>query len=233
MYIRPKQLWWLVPIFVTLFCIGAVIAKWADKPATSPTPQMAPPVEQNQPKQGRELIAELINQWDTEEKTSFVVSANDLKFSGHFQGSHFELTGSIEDHQIEIKRDSETVLVTVDGEIQNASLLPYSLFTPYDHVMILKGQLQSITPSLMEADEQTKWNRYRFSLPPGEVTSLLSLWLGPQFPTDEVLDQFLKQIQVTYELWYDSNSQQLRQLAVHLQLETARGMKHDQLLFQL
>lgn len=232
MYIRPKQLWWLVPIFITLFCLGAAIAQMTDKPVATPPPP-ASEWEQKPPKQEKELIAELLSQWDTGEKTSFVVLANEQTFSGYFSGASFSLTGNIENHQVDIKRTDEAIEVTVDGEVQHASMLPFSLFTPYDHVMLLKGQLQSIQPRPVPTNEQTGWNGYRFELPPGEVTSLLASWLGPHFPTEEVLEQFLKQIKVTYELWYDDQSQQLRQLGLYLQLQTASGTKQDQLLFQL
>jgi len=70
-------------------------------------------------------------------------------------------------------------------------------------------------------------------VPGEEVTSLLGLWLGPSFSIDELTPQLAKGIEVTYQLWYEPVSGNIRQLDLELQMKTGAGEKRDELRFRL
>lgn len=230
MYIRPRLIWWLLPIFIGLFSLGMWIATLSDKPVEQQKTVMDPG---ERAEADRTLLTELIEPLAAEREHPFSVTLKDYTLTGTYRGQVFELTGEIEGHKLIMKRSDKDVTVTIDGKGQESDLLPYALYTPYEHATLLKAQLQSITP--LAVVDQTKRGLigYKLSLPPSEVASMLSLWLGPSFPVDDVITQLSKQVSVDYHIWYDTQTKQLKQMVVNLKLDTQSGTKQDQLLFRL
>ncbi|GAA4708773.1 hypothetical protein [Brevibacillus fulvus] len=230
MYIRREWVWWLVPVFAALFCIGMLLGNWLDKPENRHPSVVASPERFTA---DREVVEELIRPLSQERSIPFSVWFHNNTLSGHFRANTFELSGTITGHQLTMKRDAKEVSVLFDGQPQNPQLLPYSLYTPYEHAAVIRAQLQSIDPLPISDPVQQQWLGYEISLPPDEVKSMIALWLGPHFPVDDVLDEVLDQVRVKYQLWYEPEQRQLRQLVVDLQLDTPNGKKQDQLLFRL
>jgi hypothetical protein len=231
MYIRPRQLWWLVPIFIGLFCVGMVFAHLTDKPQASPKKNQI--IDENKRLlNDRDKIVELMKQLETNQELPFKVLMKEQAFSGRFRGETFELTGEISGHVVKMKRDEKTFTVTIDGEEQDPLLVPYALYTPYEHLMLVKGQLQEITPLPLHDVQQDNWQGYQFTFPPSELKALLSLWLGPRFSAEDVMDELIKHVNVDYEVWYDVQTDRLQELVVTLKLDSPQGKKQDQLLFR-
>lgn len=230
MYIRPRQLWWLLPIFTALFLIGMGLGKWLGKPDAEGSALIN---WNDRAEQDRSIIAELIEPLAAKQDLPFAVDMKDHTLRGRFQGEKFELQGSIGGHQLMMKRDDKDVLVTIDGEQQDPHLLPFALYTPYEHARLIQLHLQSIEPLPVVDAKQKDLLGYKISLPPEEVTSMLTLWLGPKFPADDVMKQLTKQVAVDYHFWYEASTKKLKMLVVNLQLDTPAGKKQDQLLFRL
>ncbi|UFJ42739.1 hypothetical protein LOK74_09695 [Brevibacillus humidisoli] len=236
MIIRPRQLWWLLPIFLALFLLGALIAKLTDKPAVQNQEQQSGPVAQVDPaeqmRKQRQEIAELIERSQTNTEIPFQVEVKDRQFSGTYQGKSFELSGDVGGQKVMMARTGDSFKLTVNGEQKEPLMLPYALYTPYDHLMLIKGELQSIVPIRLTG-EGADLAGYQFSLPPEDVKSMLSLWLGSQFPTQDVMDEALKSVSLTYLMWYDQSSMRLRRMLVTIQIASPQGEKKDQLLFRM
>lgn len=232
MYIRPRQLWWLLPIFTGLFLIGIGLGKWLDKHGGEN--QTTPLVNWNdRAEEDRSVIAELIGPLAAKQDLPFSVEMQDHTLTGHFQGDKFELKGSIAGHEMAMKRDGKEVIVFIDGEQQDPQLLPFALYTPFEHAKLIQQHLQSIRPLPIVDAKQKDLLGYKISLPPAEVASMISLWLGPRFPVDDVMKQLTKQVAVDYHFWYDASTKKLRMLVVNLLLDTPAGKKQDQLLFRM
>jgi len=230
MYIRPRQLWWLLPIFVGLLLFGMALGALSDKP--SPEPMAVVTVEERAAAD-RETIAAVLDQLSDQRELPFSVKVKDHTLQGRFRGEKFELSGEIAGHQLEMKRTGEDVRVTIDGVGQESHALPYALYTPYEHAMLLKAHLHSLTPLVLTDHQQKELLGYHLAMEPAEVTQLLGLWLGPSFPIDKLSPALAKQIKVEYQLWYDAKTKQLKQLVVDLRMNTPAGFKQDQLLFRL
>jgi hypothetical protein len=230
MYVRPMQLWWLLPIFIGLFFLGTALGAISNKPSSRVTPVVT--VEERS-EADRETIAELLEQLSGEKERTFRVTVEEYTLQGKFRGEDFELSGSVAGHQLRMKRSDRDVQVTVDGEAQENTPLPFALYTPYEHAMLLKAQLHALTPIVDTGKSNEGLLGFHLSLPPEEVTSLLALWLGPSFPIDEMTPSLAKQISVDYDVYYDAQTKQLRQLAVDLRMKTPSGLKQNQLLFTL
>jgi hypothetical protein len=230
MYIRPRQLWWLLPIFIGLLLFGMALGAISDK--LSPEPVFVVTVEERAVAD-RETIAAVLDQLSDQQDQPFTVNVKEHTLKGHFRGEKFELAGEIEGHRLELKRNDQEVQVTVDGEGQDSHLLPYALYTPYEHAMLLKAHLHSLTPLVLTDNNRKDLLGFHLTMQPAEVTQLLELWLGPSFPLDRLSPSLAKQIKVEYQVWYDANSKQLKQLVVDLRMNTPAGLKQDQLLFRL
>jgi hypothetical protein len=230
MYVRSKQLWWLLPIFIGLFFLGMALGAISQKPPTLVTPAVT--VEERA-EADRATIAELLEQLSGDKERTFRVTVQDYTLQGKFRGENFELSGNVGGHPLRINRNEQDVRITVDGELQENTPLPFALYTPYEHAMLLKAQLQSLAPMVVTDKSREGWLGFHVSLPPEEVTAMLALWLGPSFPIDGMTPALAKQISVDYQLYYDAKSKQLRQLTVDLRMKTPAGLKQNQLLFTL
>ncbi|MFY0543106.1 hypothetical protein [Brevibacillus sp. H7] len=230
MYIRSKQLWWLLPIFIGLFLLGIALGSISDRPSSDPVSVVS--VEERA-EADREMIAAFLDQLSSDRDQAFTVNMKEHTLQGYFNGEKFQLSGTIGGHQLEMKRMGETVEVIIDGEGQDSPTLPYALYTPYEHAMLLKSHLHSLTPLVVTDHNQNDLLGFHLSLKPDEVTQLLALWLGPSFPVDRMTPTLAKQIEVDYQVWYDENSKQVKQLVVDLRMNTPAGLKQDQLLFRL
>ncbi|MBO8162959.1 MAG: hypothetical protein H0Z34_04450 [Brevibacillus sp.] len=235
MVIRPQQLWWLLPIMLSLFLLGGLIAHWTDESTAheegSQQEQPVDPAEQM--REQRKEIAALIQQWETNANRSFQVDVGEKQFRGTLQGKSFQLSGDVGGHQVTVQREGDALALTVDGEPKEPLLLPFALYTPYDHLMLIKGELQSIVPIVLHRAEGEGLSGYQFTLPAEEVKAMLALWLGPGFPADEVMDQSLRDVSLTYQMWYEQRSLTLRRLLVTLKVVSPSGQKVDQLLFRM
>ncbi|GAB1531185.1 MULTISPECIES: hypothetical protein [Brevibacillus] len=230
MYIRPKMLWWLIPILLGLFLLGIVLGT-VSRSANTDT---APAVRQTAGTKQTKTVAELLEQITKDEERSFLVYMQNQTLHGRYQNEQFQLAGEIGGHQLEIARkDGQPVSVRMDGQVQDHAALPYAMFTPYEHAVLLKGVLQSVSPERLEDTAGQGWSGYRIAVPPEEVSSLLSMWLGPSFPLQDLTPNITNGMKVNYQLWYDSTTGQLRQLELDLQIQTAVGVKRDQLRFRL
>ncbi|MFI8713080.1 hypothetical protein QIH01_15830 [Brevibacillus brevis] len=230
MYIRPKMLWWLIPILLGLFLLGIVLGT-VSRSANTDT---APAVRQTTGTKQTKTVAELLEQITKDEERSFLVYMQNQTLHGRYQNEQFQLAGEIGGHQLEIARkDGQPVSVRMDGQVQDHAALPYAMFTPYEHAVLLKGVLQSVSPERLEDTAGQGWSGYRIAVPPEEVSSLLSMWLGPSFPLQDLTPNITNGMKVNYQLWYDSTTGQLRQLELDLQIQTAVGVKRDQLRFRL
>ncbi|MDA5106818.1 hypothetical protein ACT91Q_02520 [Brevibacillus thermoruber] len=228
MYVRPKQLWWLLPIFLGLFFLGVSLGALHNRHDGKGVPIMA---EAERAEADRMVVADLLDQLTEQKERPFEVYLQDHVLSGRFQGQRFQLSGEIGGHHVELRRSEQDVSVTVDGQVQEQTALPYALFTPQEHAVLLKDHLRSVTPLAVSDPSNRAWQGYRLSIPAGEVTSLLATWLGPSFPIQEA--GLARQIAVDYHVWYDGTTRELRQLDVLLQMKTPAGMKQDQLRFRL
>ncbi len=232
MYIRPKMLWWLIPILLGLFLLGVVLGT-VSRSANTGSTDIASAVRQTAGT-GQTTVTELLEQITRDEERSFLVYMQDQTLHGRYQNEQFQLAGEIGGHQLEIARkDGQPVSVRIDGQIQDHAALPYALFTPYEHAVLLKGVLQSGSPERLEDTAGQGWRGYRIAVPPEKVSSLLSMWLGPSFPIHDLTSNVTNGMKVNYQLWYESTTGQLRQLELDLQIQTAVGVKRDQLRFRL
>ncbi|MCC8436096.1 hypothetical protein HP567_016245 [Brevibacillus sp. M2.1A] len=233
MYIRPKLLWWLIPILLGLFLLGIVLGT-VSRSANTGSTDPASAVRQTTGTGQTTTVAELLEQITQDEERSFLVYMKDQTLHGRFQNEQFQLAGEIGGHQLEIARkDGQPVSVRIDGQIQDHAALPYALFTPYEHAVLLKGVMQSVRPERLEDTAGQGWSGYRIAVPPEKVSSLLSMWLGPSFPIHDLTSNVTNGMKVNYQLWYESTTGQLRQLELDLQIQTAVGVKRDQLRFRL
>ncbi|EJL26704.1 hypothetical protein [Brevibacillus sp. BC25] len=234
MYIRPKMLWWLIPILLGLFLLGIVFGTVSRSANTDSTDTASAISQTAGTEQTATTVAELLEQITKDEERSFLVYMQDQTLHGRYQNEQFQLTGEIGGHQLEIARkDRQPVSVRIDGQIQDHAALPYAMFTPYEHAVLLKGVLQSVSPERLEDTAGQGWSGYRIAVPPEEVSSLLSMWLGPSFPIQDLTSNVTNGMKVNYQLWYESTTGQLRQLELDLQIQTAVGVKRDQLRFRL
>jgi hypothetical protein len=232
MYIRPRQIWLLLPVFILLFLLGAAIAFLHEKQELES--RKIPVIDlQQRAAEDREAIAELLEPLQKKERIPFTVKWQKDWLSGHFRGEWFELSGSVDGHKVAVSRNESSMNVMIDGEKQEPALLPFSLYTPYEHAMLVKGQLQALQPLPLIDQQQKGLMGYQCSLPEEEVKELLALWLGPSFPTREITEKMDRQMDVVYQFWYDAKDQQLHQIVVQLSLQTAEGKKQDQLTFYL
>lgn len=234
MYIRPKMLWWLIPILLGLFLIGILLGT-VSRSANTDSKNTASAVKQEAGTEPTAItVEELLEQITKDEERSFLVYMQDQTLHGKYRNEQFALEGEIGGHQLEITRqDGQPVTVRIDGQVQDHAALPYAMFTPHEHAALLKGVMQSVEPERLEETAEKGWTGYRIAVPPQEVTSLLSMWLGPSFPIDDLTSNVTNGIAVNYQLWYESTTGQLRQLELELQIQTADGVKRDQLRFRL
>lgn len=231
MYIRPKLLWWGIPIFLGLFLLGITLGTAGNRNSTAETAFLDKQKDgQHQPV----TLTELLNQLTEDKERSFIVYLQDSALNGRYQHERFELNGEVGGHTLELSRNLEQqVAIRIDGQIQNDASLPYALYTPYEHAAWIKGVLQTAKPQRIQDPGTPGLTGYRLSMPAEEVTSLLSMWLGPSFPLRDMPPEVAKGISVDYQLWYDSESRQIRQLELELRMQTAAGVKQDQLRFRL
>ncbi|MFD2371725.1 hypothetical protein ACFSO0_17520 [Brevibacillus sp. GCM10020057] len=232
MYVRPKLLWWLIPIFLCLFLVGMLLGKFGD---------------QGDMKGGRVMeqgagsgydpmtLSMLLDQLTRDEERSFVVYVHSEALNGRYQQERFELSGEMAGHQVHISRNGEQqVSVIQDGQpLDQATTLPYALYTPYEHAAVIKSVMHSVAPIAVQDPSGSGWRGYRLTVPEREMGSLLSLWLGPAFTGSELKPELTKGFGVTYQLWYEPVSGQIRQMDIALQIRTAAGEKRDELRFRL
>ncbi len=232
MNIRQKQLWWLIPIFVGLFLFGMLLAKISEKPLPPDSSVHKAVVIQAKQEAYRDEIGKLIDQLSAKRPIAYQIQTQNQWYKGFYSGETFDITGNVSGHTIQMKRTDQKLSVKVDGEEETPQFLPYALFTPYEHAMVIQAQLQSISPLQLDSRTRNGLKGYQFTLPPDQVHALLSLWLGPQFQGDDVIHDLLQHVVIRYELWYDTNDQRVKQLNVDLEVKHPQNPKHDQLVFR-
>lgn len=179
-------------------------------------------------------LSGLLDQLTREEERTFVVYMQNHALNGRYQRERFSLSGEIAGHTLEISRnDEQKVNVIIDGQTQDHTSLPYALYTPHEHASLIKSVLQSVAPQPLQDPSGQGWKGFRVSVPPREVTSLLALWLGPSFPIEDLTPELAKGIGVTYQLWYEPSSGNIRQMDMEMTIKTAAGVKRDELRFRL
>lgn len=232
MYVRPKRLWWLVPIFVCLFLVGISLGKLGSQGDMTGGRFMEPgagfgtdPV----------TLSMLLDQLMSDEERTFVVYVHDEALNGRYRQDQFELFGEMAGHQMDISRnEDQKVNVVQDGQpLDQLPALPYALYTPYEHAAVIKSVLQSVTPKPVQDPSGQGWRGFRLTVPERELSSLLSLWLGPVFSGSERKPGLTQGIGITYQLWYEPVSGQIKQMDIELQIRTAAGEKRDELRFRL
>ncbi|MEJ8544822.1 hypothetical protein [Brevibacillus borstelensis] len=230
MYIKPKQLWWLPSLFLVLFALGTLLGELHNRLDI----KEAHVISTTQREEAdRAIVASLLDQATKDTERPFSVFVKDYVLSGKYKGENFQLAGDIAGHRFELQKADEQVNVAIDGELQDHMGLPYSLYTPHQHAAILKSKLERVAPLPVADGSGQGWQGYRLNVPPNEITDLLSMWLGPSFPIQDMTPRLANQIAVEYQLWYDGPTRVLRQLEVYLQMQTAAGLKQDQLRFRL
>lgn len=231
MYVRPKLLWWLIPGFLCLFLIGMGLGTAGNRNTAD---RVTVTEAEVQKQMDRTTLAGLLDQLTEEHEHSFIVYIQDHALQGKYQRDRFQLSGEISGHKLEISRgDQGDVSVRIDGQPQDHQALPYALYTPSEHAALIKGVLHSVAPLPLQDLSGHGWRGFRLSVPPQEVTALLDMWLGPSFSIQEMTPDLAKRIAVDYQLWYDEDSGQLKQLEIALQVKTSAGEKRDQLRFRL
>lgn len=231
MYIRPKKLWWLFPIFLGLFGLGMALGsagEWIHSAAGTGGDQVSAA------KQEPYSVPQLLAQLTQDEERAFLVYMHDQALNGRYVREMFSLDGEIGGHKLAISRNHEQpVSVRIDGQVQDHAALPYALFTPYEHATLLKSVLPSVSPQPIADTSGSDWSGYRLAVPPEKVTSLLSMWLGPSFPIADITPELARGISIEYQLWYEPDTGTLRQLELEMQIRTAAGVRQDQLRFRL
>ncbi|WNC17298.1 hypothetical protein [Brevibacillus brevis] len=231
MYIRPKLLWWLIPIFLSLFFVGIALGSLDNR-----SDMKGGRVMEQGASAGYDpaTLSGLLDQLTREEERTFVVYMQNHALNGRYQRERFSLSGEIAGHTLEISRnDEQKVNVIIDGQTQDHTSLPYALYTPHEHASLIKSVLQSVAPQPLQDPSGQGWKGFRVSVPPREVTSLLALWLGPSFPIEDLTPELAKGIGVTYQLWYEPSSGNIRQMDMEMTIKTAAGVKRDELRFRL
>lgn len=231
MYVRPKQLWWLIPIFLGLFGLGMALGSfglWNRSAADAGNEQGLIG------KREAYAVPQLLEQLTRSEERSFLVYMQDQALNGRYRHETFSLDGEIGGHKLAISRNQEQpVTVTIDGQVQDHAALPYALFTPYEHAVLLQSVLSSVEPQTIADTSGSDWSGYRLTVPPEKVTSLLAMWLGPSFPIADITPELARGINIEYQLWYEPDTGALRQLELEMQIRTVAGIKQDQLRFRL
>ncbi|QRG69952.1 hypothetical protein [Brevibacillus choshinensis] len=231
MYVRPKLLWWLVPIFLSLFFIGIALGSMGTQGDMRGGRVMEHGSNAGIPSV---TLPELLDQLTKEQERTFVVYMQNQALNGKYQNESFELSGEIAGHRLEISRNAEQkVNVVIDGQTQQHTSLPYALYTPHEHANLIKSVLHSVSPQPVQDPSGQGWRGFRLSMPASEVTSLLALWLGPSFSIEELTPELAKGIGVTYQLWYEPATGDIRQMDMELQMKTGTGEKRDELRFRL
>lgn len=233
MYIRPNMLWWLIPILLGLFLLGVLWGTVSNLVYKDSANSLPLATEYERTDEATITVAQLLEQITLDQERSFMVYMQDQTLDGRYRNEQFQLDGVIGGHQLEITRQEGQPVVRIDGQVQENATLPYALFTPYEHGALLKSVLQSVKPEPLVETAVQGLRGYRIAVPPQEVTSLLSMWLGPSFPVKDLTPDVTNGIRVNYQLWYESNTGQLRQLELEMQIQTAVGVKRDTLRFRL
>lgn len=233
MKIGPRRLWLLVPLFIGLFLLGAAFAMLQKS-----NEELKPVVEVAAPdvraEQDRRLLLSWMDALSKDTNKPLTVKWQDAVLSGHFHGSFFDLEGMVAGSQVKLNRSDQATIVTINGERQDATtLLPYAMFTPYEHIALLKGHMQAIEPMPVQDQEKSGLTGYRLEIPSGEVKEIVAQWMGPAFPAKETMEEMDKSISVIYHIWYDTNARQLKQITMTLSIVSAAGNKQDQLTFLL
>lgn len=231
MYIRRNQLWWLIPIFLGLFALGMVLAILTKTPMSTPISKQ----DSTKADDGKILhdqLDRLVKQLAGNTPITYQVKTRDQTYQGVYRGEQFDIKGNVSGHTIQMKRSNEKVNLQVDGIDQALEFLPYALFTPYEHAMVIQGQLHSLTPTELHQRDRNGLKGLQFTLPSSQVESMLTLWLGPQFQADDVMRQTLKDVVIRYELWYDTDTFTVKQLTVDLLIPSFQNQQRDQLVFR-
>jgi len=229
LYIRPGMLWWAIPAFLMLFLLGLALG-FASGQENMEEWSAAEEKRQDETL----LLSGLLDQLTERGERSFMVTIEECVLKGTYNQGQFHLTGDVGGHKVEMKRDEqERVTVWIDGKVQDHTALPYALYTPHEHAQLLKRVLDSAITIPLQPESDQGWRGFRLSVPSGEVTELLDMWLGPSFSVREIAQQAANQIAVDYQLWYDEQSGRVRQLDLELQFRTPFGEKRDTLKFRM
>lgn len=232
MYIQRRQLWWLLPIFLSLLLLGISLAKLTAEPLPSDQQAVQHTDVTKSNDSNRLVVEKLIAQLEANQPIAYQVESQNQVYQGFFRKEAFNLTGKVSGHSINMMRANDKLTLKIDGKEQNADFLPYALFTPYEHAMVIQEQLPSISPQVLEDHSRNGRKGYRFTLPPNQIREMLSLWLGPQFQADDVMTDYMQDVVIRYELWYDTNDQHVKQLVVDLEVRQSQKPKHDQIIFR-
>ncbi|MGC5324606.1 hypothetical protein [Brevibacillus sp. SYSU BS000544] len=233
MYIRRNQLWWLIPIFLGLFLLGMLLAVITKPPQTTPASSSMEEKNQGDPDTlHHDQLASLVKKLAGDTPVTYQVKTRDQTYQGVYRGESFDVKGNVSGHIIQMKRSTDKVELQVDGKEQPLEFLPYALFTPYEHAMIIQGQLHSLVPTELHKRDRDGLKGLQFALPSNQVESMISLWLGPQFQADEIMRQTLKDVVIRYELWYDTDKFEVKQLTVDLLVPSFQNQQRDQLVFR-
>lgn len=232
MYISREQLWWTLPIVIALFLIGGTIAKLqeSEKKTVAPTSSMEAVQTESEQKE-RELISHLLGQLAPDKQTPLSVETGSLKWTGHFKQETFSISASQDGRELTLQRTPEGFVYEIDGMVQEMQALPYSLFTPFEHARLIRDKLPSIFPKPLPVSG-AGWRGYQLTMPAKELNAVVSTWLGPAFSEAEIADA-LQQTYVVYQLWFEPDSKQMKQLTMAIIDRTQQGSRvRDQVMFR-
>jgi len=229
MMVRQKHLWLMVVLFASLFFVGMVMGKVTEQ-AGGMTGEYRP--ERDKLQVRRASLLQLIKQLDQSREMPFAVVIKNARLSGWFRGSTFHIQGKIDDRQMEVKRVAGAPVFVMDGKPQEAALLPYALYTPYQHGHLIASQIQALQPIPLVNPRNEQMKGFQIQLPPNEVKKLLTAWMGGQFKANETMEDVLKKTAIQYQIWYHDESKQLWQIGIQLQMQTDNGSKQDQIIFR-
>lgn len=230
MYIKREELWWVLPILIALFLLGGSIAKLQENAKKATTPTIA--AKENTLgtiNVHRQLTRQLLAQLTPDKQSPLAVETDGLVWTGHFQGETFEITTKQDGRDLRMQRVDGQFHFAVDGALQDAHALPYSLFTPFEHAKLLDKELHVLTPVPLN---ESGWQGYQLAMPASELKTQMSAWLGPAFSEAEITDA-LQQTQIVYQLWFEPESKKLKQFIMTLLGSSQHGStKREQVTFR-
>ena len=232
MYVKPRYLWLIIPACALLFFLGNSLGKSLDKQAVTIFPSQATLLPNESVNKARHDLKNWLTPILTDKNsTSFGVKIQQESFVGSFKEEYFQLSGTFHGKKLYMNRNEKGSSLVIDNKPQPLYLLPYALYTPYEHAKLLRDQLDVVVPNRKISRDEEGVEGYQFTLPPEKLKDLLGVWLGNSFIQGMNLEELSATTSIQYQLWYQEQEKKLIRMVVKLKVKSNHGVKQDQLVF--